>query len=471
MEPGRVVVTSGDFVKERVGAIRDTYRIGSKLGDGAFGSVRKITHRVTGEVRAVKTIHKKSLRTPEEQATFFNEVSVLRALDHPNILKLYEFYQDDKNYYLITEFCAGGELYDRIINSGFFSEALAASIMKQILSCVMYCHSRGVVHRDLKPENFLFESPAANSPIKVIDFGTAQFFTPGEVLTAKFGTPYYIAPEVLRKRYNEKCDIWSAGVNLYILLCGFPPFGGNGDEQILKKVSSGRFSFPSPEWDSISAGAKDLITQMLNMEPERRPSARQALSHPWFNQASNSQLNPAAASAIFRNLQTFKAERTLQKATLTFIASQLSTNAEKADMISTFQSLDSDHSGALSRAELIQGFEQLFGNQIEDVEAEVDRIMAEVDIDHSGEIDYTEFAVATMNRQKMVSRERLETAFRAFDLDGNGTISKDELRTMMGGNHHYSEDVWEGIVKEVDQNGDGVIDFREFMDMMMRYNR
>lgn len=470
MEPASVVVTSGDFVKERVGAIRDTYRIGNKLGDGAFGSVRKITHRVTGDVRAVKTIHKKSLRTAEEQATFFNEVSVLRALDHPNILKLFEFYQDDTNYYLITEFCAGGELYDRIINAGFFSEAMAARIMKQILSCVMYCHSRGVVHRDLKPENFLFESVASNSPIKVIDFGTAQFFTPGEPLTAKFGTPYYIAPEVLRKRYNEKCDIWSAGVNLFILLCGFPPFGGNSDEQILKKVSAGKFTFPSPEWDEISAGAKDLITQMLNPDPALRPSAREALSHPWLNQASDQPLNPITASSIFRSLQSFKTERTLQKATLTFIASQLSTNAEKADMISIFQSLDSDHSGTLSRTELIQGFEQLFGSQIEDVEGEVDRIMAEVDTDRSGEIDYTEFAIATMNRQKMLSREHMEAAFRAFDLDGNGTISKDELRTLLSGNHHYSEEVWEGIVKEVDQNGDGVIDFKEFVDMMMRYN-
>jgi calcium-dependent protein kinase len=471
MERGNLVVTSGDFVKERTGAIRDTYRIGGKLGDGAFGSVRKITHRVTGEVRAVKTIHKKSLRTPEEQATFFNEVSVLRALDHPSILKLYEFYQDDKNYYLITEFCAGGELYDRIINAGSFSEAVAAGIMRQILSCIMFCHSKGVVHRDLKPENFLFENSSPNSPLKVIDFGTAQFFTPGQVLTAKFGTPYYIAPEVLRKHYNEKCDIWSAGVNMYILLCGFPPFGGNSDEQILKKVAAGRFNFPSPEWDSISAEAKDLITMMLTLDLDRRPTAREALSHRWLQHASHEPLNASSASGIFRNLQSFKTERTLQKATLTFIASQLSTNAEKADMITIFQSLDSDNSGTLSRDELIRGFEQLFGAQVEDVESEVDRIMEEVDTDRSGEIDYTEFAIATMNRQKLVSREHLETAFRAFDLDGNGTISKDELRTMLGGNKHYSDEVWEGIVKEVDQNGDGVIDFREFMDMMMRYNR
>ena len=200
-------VSGGDFVTEKKGKLRDSYRIGNKLGDGAFGSVRKITHRVTGELRAVKTIHKKSLRSDEELETLFNEVSVLRNLDHPNILKLYEFYQDEKNFYLITELCNGGELFDRIISHGSFSEAMAANYMKQILSVVLYCHERHISHRDLKPENFLLDTSAEDANLKVIDFGTAQFFTPGNPMTAKFGTPYYIAPEVLKCHYDEKCDI------------------------------------------------------------------------------------------------------------------------------------------------------------------------------------------------------------------------------------------------------------------------
>ena len=200
-------VSAGDFVIEKHGKLRDIYRIGKKLGEGAFGSVRKLTHRTTGETRAVKTIHKKNLHSEEECQTFFNEVSVLRSIDHPNVIKLYEFYQDDKNYYLITEFCSGGELFDRIINSGHFSEALAARYMHQILSVVSYCHERNIVHRDLKPENFLLDTQDEEANLKVIDFGTSQFFRLGDRLTQKFGTPYYIAPEVLRKNYDHLCDV------------------------------------------------------------------------------------------------------------------------------------------------------------------------------------------------------------------------------------------------------------------------
>ena len=185
---------------------------------------------------------------------------MLKAVDHPNILKLYEFYQDSKNYYLVTEFCTGGELFDRITDKGSFTEAMAAHYMDQILNAIFYCHSKGIVHRDLKPENFVLDSPAEDAILKVIDFGTSSFFTEGETLKKKYGTPYYIAPEVLKKNYNQKCDLWSCGVNLYILLCGFPPFHGNTDEDIMKRVKKGIFSFPSPEWDQVSEEGKNLIT-------------------------------------------------------------------------------------------------------------------------------------------------------------------------------------------------------------------
>ena len=461
-------VSGGDFVIEKKGKLRDTYRIGNKLGDGAFGSVRKIIHRVTGEIRAVKTIHKKNLRSEDERQTFFNEVSVLRALDHPNILKLYEFYQDDKNFYLITELCNGGELFDRIISHGSFSEAVAANYMRQILSVISYCHDRNVVHRDLKPENFLLDTTAEEANLKVIDFGTAQFFTPGIKLTAKFGTPYYIAPEVLKCRYDEKCDVWSAGVNMYVLLCGYPPFGGSSDEQILKKISVGRFYFPSPEWDFISSEAKDLITKMLAFEPGSRITAKEALHHPWLSHASQAPIDTNIARSIFSNIQSFRSEQKLQKATYAFIATQLATKKEKDEMLELFKSLDTDNSGTLSRQELIQGFHNFSFEDIEDIEAEVDKIMSQVDTDGSGEIDYTEFVAAAMNKNKLLSKERLEAAFKAFDIDGSGSISADELKVILGKYHSYGDDIWADIIREVDQNGDGVIDLREFSEMMLK---
>ncbi|OMJ85650.1 hypothetical protein SteCoe_13002 [Stentor coeruleus] len=461
-------ISGGDFVSEKRGKLRDTYRIGKKLGEGAFGSVRKITHRSTGEIRAVKTIHKRNLRSEEERQTFFNEVSVLRAIDHPNVLKLYEFYQDDKNYYLITEFCTGGELFDRIINSGHFSEALAARYMKQILSVVAYCHERNIVHRDLKPENFLLDSTEEDANLKVIDFGTAQFFTHGLHMTQKFGTPYYIAPEVLRKNYDHLCDVWSAGVNMYILLCGFPPFGGQTDEQILKRVAAGRYSFPSPEWDSISFEAKDLISKMLNVDISRRISAADALMHPWLSNASKAPINTNTAKTLFQNLKTFRTERRLQKATLSYIISQLSTKEDRLEMLELFKSLDKDSSGTLNRAELIEGFHMIYGDVYEDIQGEIGKIIAQVDVNQSGEIDYSEFVLATMNRQKLLSREKLESAFKAFDVDNSGTISADELKGILGRYHTYEDHIWQDIIREVDTNGDGVIDIREFTEMMLK---
>jgi calcium-dependent protein kinase len=464
---GEFRVTASDFVFERQGTIKDTYKIGSKVGEGAFGSVRKITHRLTGEVRAVKTIHKKNMKTEDDNHFFFNEITVLRSLDHPNILKLYEFYQDEKNYYIITEYCSGGELFDRVIANGFLSEAVAAEYMKQILSVLVYCHDRSVVHRDLKPENFMLASPEHNASLKVIDFGTADFFRKGEKMRSRFGSPYYIAPEVLRRNYDEKCDVWSAGVNLYILLSGNPPFDGANDEQILKKVEQGQYDFSDPEWDSISDDAKDLISKMMTYDPDQRITARQALQHPWLTNAPNTPIDEETARKILRNLQTFKSGQQLHKATLTFITSQLTTKQERDDMIEIFKRLDTDKNGTISREELIRCFQTLNGES-EDLDAEVEKIMHQVDINLSGEIDYNEFIMANLNRRKLLSKSRLEATFQTFDTDNSGTITAEELRNILSKCQKFDDSMLDGIITEADQNGDGVIDLKEFVATMSR---
>lgn len=165
----------------------------------------------------------------DETRMLFNEINILRELDHPNIVKMYEFFEDEKRYYIVTEICKGGELFDEIIARGKFTEKDAAVLMKQVLSCVNYCHKNHIVHRDLKPENILLEQNKDFDQIKIIDFGTSLLFDSAKSLDEKLGTPYYIAPEVLNKKYNEKCDIWSCGVIVYILLSGMPPFNGQSD--------------------------------------------------------------------------------------------------------------------------------------------------------------------------------------------------------------------------------------------------
>ncbi|CAG9320382.1 unnamed protein product [Blepharisma stoltei] len=464
-------ISQQDFVFEREGLLRDIYKIGNKIGEGAFSSVRRIKHRETLEKRAVKTVHKKKLRNESERQMIFNEVSILSKLDHPNILKIYEFYQDEKNYYIITEFCSGGELFEKIIRDGNLSEGLAASYMRQLLAVLVYLHDRHVVHRDIKPENLVLSSSEPDSILKVIDFGTAQAYTPGEKMHTRFGTPYYIAPEVLAQRYDEKCDMWSAGVNMYILLSGMPPFGGNSDHEILNKVKTGRYSFPSPEWDSISFEAKDLIEKMLTFDPERRISAREALAHPWLLNAARFRIDQAAARTALGNLKNFRTGQKLKKATLAYIASQLATKTEREEMVKLFESLDTDENGTVSRDELRHGFELIFATEFEDIDEEINRIMNEVDINRSGEIDYNEFVTACLNRQNLVSRKRLEAAFKAFDLDGSGTITADELKEILGKYHKHDDQFWRDMIREADLNGDGVIDLQEFVKMMLENNQ
>ena len=460
-------ISSSDFIYERTGKLRDTYKISKKVGEGAFSSVRIIKHRVTGEKRAVKTIHKRSLRTDEEKAMIFSEVSILSSLDHPNIIKLHEYYQDELNYYIITEYCSGGELFERILSQGSISEATAAEYMRQIFSILSYLHENRIAHRDLKPENFLLSSSASNAYLKIIDFGVSKVCSPGEYMNVKVGTAYYIAPEVIAKRYDDKCDVWSAGVIMFILLCGYPPFGGTNDSEILKKISAGRFTFQSPDWDSISQEAKNLIENLLRMEPGARFDARQALNHPWIGNACNDPIFPSSANMLFRNLRNFRSEQMLKKAAIGFIVSQLSTRSEREEMMELFRSLDTDNSGTLSAEEIKAGFLRVFSNDAIDIDAEVDRILKEVDLNGSGVIEYSEFVSATLSKIQLLSKERLETAFKAFDLDGSGSISASELKEVLGRSGKYDDEIWEKIIAEVDLNNDGVIDINEFTKMML----
>jgi tRNA A-37 threonylcarbamoyl transferase component Bud32 len=231
------------FVNMKSSPITDDYEIGDVLGEGSFGQVKKCLHKRSGLERAVKIIRSDKI-DEQERAQIDLEVAILKSIDHPNICKLYDIYQDAHNLYLVIEYCSGGELFDRIQKISTFSEKEAAKYIKQVLSALAYLHERDIVHRDLKAENLLFvdESPDAN--LKLIDFGVSCKHLKGsKKMKDTLGTPYYIAPEVILRNYDKKCDLWSCGVILYILLCGYPPFNGDDDDEILKNVKKGEFAF------------------------------------------------------------------------------------------------------------------------------------------------------------------------------------------------------------------------------------
>mmetsp|Transcript_64864 Transcript_64864/g.74557 ORF Transcript_64864/g.74557 Transcript_64864/m.74557 type:complete len:496 (-) Transcript_64864:1106-2593(-) len=467
-DASQLKVSASTFVAEKEGRIDANYRIGATLGTGAFGLVKKVTHKATNAVRAMKIINKSSMSREEELSKFLNEIKILKNLDHPNILKLYEFYQDSRNYYLITELCTGGELFDKITSLKFFTEKMAAQTIHQILSAVAYCHENNVVHRDLKPENLLLESNAENALIKVIDFGTSRVFETNRKMNGKFGTPYYIAPEVLKKKYDEKCDVWSCGVILYILLCGYPPFWGASDDVVLNKVAKGHFTFEGAEWNDVSTEAKDFIRKLLTYNPAERISAKIALQDTWIqSKIHRDAIDSPLALASLNNLKSFSARNKLQQATLTFMASQLTTREERHELQKAFKALDANNDGKVSREELIEGYKKIYGD-LALAEEEATRILDAVDADGSGSIDYTEFVIATMNRKNMLSNEKLKIAFDMFDKDGSGSISALEIRDVLQGEEEFTDNVWNDLIKEVDENGDGEISFDEFKEMMLK---
>jgi calcium-dependent protein kinase len=213
-----------------------------------------------------------------------NEIEILQDMDHPNIVKMYEYLEDEKRIYIVTEICKGGELFDEILNRAKFDEHDAAIVMKQLLSAINYCHKKSIVHRDLKPENMLLEQDRDLEKIKIVDFGTSLVFDQDRQMEEKLGTAYYIAPEVIKKQYNEKCDLWSCGVIMYILLSGEPPFNDPraDNDAIMKKVEIGKYDIDHGVWRQISDQAKDLIKKLLTYNSADRISAEDALNHPWI---------------------------------------------------------------------------------------------------------------------------------------------------------------------------------------------
>lgn len=243
---------------------------------------------------AIKRISKRSTEKKHMQMVE-REVRCMQMINespHPNIVKMHDLFEDSKFYWLVMEMCGGGELFDAIVARGKFGELETRQVMHAILQSVAHMHSRGIVHRDLKPENILidFSADGATTSIKMIDFGLARPDSRTTLMTrpnltrfrSRVGTPYYIAPEVIKKDYSTSCDEWSCGVIMYILLCGFPPFNGPTDADIFKRVKEGIFSFPDPEWQHISTEAKRLIRKLLDKDPRMRITAHEALQHPWF---------------------------------------------------------------------------------------------------------------------------------------------------------------------------------------------
>ena len=449
-----------NFVGETKGKLLDSYEVIKQLGKGGYGKVYEVKNIKTGEVRACKHLSKLNIKNLEK---FRREIEILKQMDHPNIIKLYEVYESDRSLYLVMEECKGGEIFDRIIkhiqDKKMYTERDAAKIFEQVMSCIAYCHNKNICHRDLKPENLLFlnEGEGEDNRLKVIDFGLSQAC---DRLKTKVGTAYYVSPEILNGNYTHLCDIWSAGVILYILLSGDPPFNGPNDNVIYTKISEMKFKFPENKWKNISNEAKDLICHMIVPEKDRY-TAEQVLKHPWFKNASNV---PLSAIEFNNNnlFMNFVKGSFIKKMGLMFIASRLDEN-EIDNLKKIFSGFDKGKDGQISFEELQKGLLEIKSSHF--TEEELREKFNSIDVDKNGKIDYTEFIAATMEEANYNRKERLLEAFQNFDKDGNGQISKSELLETLKAGKCQEKEV-EKFIKAVDKDGNGKISFEEFMELM-----
>ncbi|KAF7228850.1 calcium/calmodulin-dependent protein kinase type 1D [Nothobranchius furzeri] len=275
------VTGSGETWKKQVDDIKKIFDFKELLGTGAFSEVVLAQEKLTSRMFAVKCIPKKALKGKE--SSIENEIAVLRKIKHENIVALEDIYESPDHLYLVMQLVSGGELFDRIVEKGFYTEKDASTLIRQVLDAVNYLHKMGIVHRDLKPENLLYFNPQDESKIMISDFGLSKMEGSGDVMSTACGTPGYVAPEVLaQKPYSKAVDCWSIGVIAYILLCGYPPFYDENDSKLFEQILKADYEFDAPYWDDISDSAKDFISCLMEKDPAKRFTCDQALRHPWI---------------------------------------------------------------------------------------------------------------------------------------------------------------------------------------------
>ena len=354
-------LSAGFFVQENSKVFTEVYKLHDKpLGSGAYGEVWLCNHLITNELRAVKILLKEGMPQEEiDNRSVFIEVEILKSLDHPNILKVFEYFEDATRYYIVMEYCKGGDVFDKLQKLSRFTEAQAATVIEQLLAGLNYLHGKKIIHRDIKPENLLLcesQNPQELN-IKIIDFNIATAMKKKN--TEVIGTTDYMAPEVFKGKYDEKCDIWGVGVILYMLISGGVPFPGKEDDEIEKMIQKGSYVLENGFWNGVSADCKDLIKKLLAKSPESRYSALEALEHSWIQRLVKLEVDHAAYTQAMANMSDRSKSSKLKEAFTTFMVSQLSrSNSATKKLEQIFAKIDINKDGIISRDELVTELKQ-----------------------------------------------------------------------------------------------------------------
>ena len=448
----------------------DDYEISKTLGDGAYGQVFLVKHRITGSIRAMKVIKKGAeIFDGSNDEEVLNEINILKKMDHPNIIKIFEFYIDIDNYYLITEYCGGGDLFDTA-KATKLNEYQVAYIMFQLFSALNYCHKRKIIHRDLKPENILISKNENNFiRIKICDFGTSQIFKKGEMQKEFVGSVYYIAPEVIKEKYNFKCDLWSCGIIMFILLTQKIPFCGEEDDEILRNILTQKYD--TKRLEKFSDNTKDLVSKLLEKDINKRINAEQALEHKYFEEFKVKDLlneikDKKKVEKFIENLKNYKRKSILQETILAYLIHNFPQLEEISDACKLFDKIDYKGNGQINYEDLYIGLSVILEN--DKLRNDIEAIFANLDTDKNNYIGYEEFVRGAIDKNCFLDEKILQFAFNFFDKNKKGVITINELSCIFK-NHILTKDITEGlqkIISEVDEDGNGQITYDKFCKLM-----
>ena len=443
------------------------------LGQGSFGSVYEAEHIIFKNKVAMKIINKSDNDVDEKE--ILNEIDILKKLSHPNIVKIFEFYITKAHYYIVTEYCKDGELFSYIKNK--YSERQLAVLFYQIFSGLWYLHDHKILHRDIKLENIMISGKEKDQStgeelfwIKIIDFGTAKIFEKNKKEKDVVGSSYYIAPEVLKQNYNEKCDTWSVGIILYMALVGKAPFDGKDDDEIIHKIGKANYNNKDSKLLNHSPEVRDLLSKLLEKDINKRFSAKEALEHPWFEKFGGRSLfsnyKKEEVEPYINNLFKYSFNSKIQQLVIAFLVHNLPSNDSSITILKLFRHFNKSGNCKLTKDELRQGLYEY--REIEFVDNYVENLFILLDGDNNGYIEYEEFLRACIDKKLIIKEKYLRFAFKYLDQDGTETLNTQKIiKAFVVKPNVILEAVFNKTLNNVDKDGDGVINYKEFEELML----
>ena len=488
------------------------------LGSGSYGFVKKVYLKSNPEtIRAIKIIPKKLLIEGVDSSKLLDEILILKNIDHPNIMKLYEFFEDNENCYMVSEFCDQGDLLQKLDKLNYMNEIVVKFLMEQIFNAIAYLHSRGVIHGDIKLENVMLYTTTKQKPrqsftrinktlikskslqkeidesftnefekvktqpsnksvqmvnnmlnyeIKLIDFGCSKIFTKrGERKSGIIGTSAYCSPEVIDNLYDERCDEWSCGVLMYLLLCGEFPFQGETEEEIFKKVKNCEYDFSPPHFSNISHNCKDLIKKLLEPKIQKRIKAIDALKHPFFTES----FSPDAAlknkdNSIIKKLLNIKMPKSqFHRAILSYMTSNYINKDEEKKIRTVFRYIDYDDKSYLTKEKIEKALKE-FGKEF--TEEDIQKILRVLDVDKNGIVEYQEFIQGVCDKTSLLNNFNLKNIFGIIDHDNKGYITSEDIKNFVFPNKTLNEEAIAAYLNQFGMKINDKLYFDDFKDII-----